>query len=131
MTSSPLTAAATERVNEAEIAWLTTLRPDGSPHTTPVWFVHIAGLIWVATGTQNTKVRNVAQDPRVSLAIDGTADAPLVAQGAAALIDTADAEPRVSAAFSAKYDGWDIHDTSVDGRRTLVKIDVSRWLLTG
>ncbi|WP_262286823.1 pyridoxamine 5'-phosphate oxidase family protein [Micromonospora sp. MA102] len=26
-------------------AWLCTLRPDGSPHLTPVWFVYAGGLV--------------------------------------------------------------------------------------
>ena len=127
----PLSDESARRVSEADVAWLTTLRPDGSPHTTPVWFVFDGSVISVATAARNAKVRNLRRDPRVSLAVDGSAAAPLVAQGKAALVAVGEASAGTVAAFAAKYDGWDIRDASVDGERVLVTIRVERWLLTG
>ena len=128
---SPLSAAARRRMDQADVAWLTTLRPDGSPHTTPVWFVFDGSVISVATAARNAKVRNLRRDPRVSLAVDGSAAAPLVAQGRAALVAVEEASGGTVAAFAAKYDGCDIRDASVDGERVLVTIRVERWLLAG
>jgi PPOX class probable F420-dependent enzyme len=127
----PLSDESARRVSEADVAWLTTLRPDGSPHTTPVWFVFDGSVISVATAARNAKVRNLRGDPRVSLAVDGSAAAPLVAQGSAALVAVGEASAGTVAAFAAKYDGWDIRDAFVDGERMLVTIRVERWLLTG
>lgn len=126
-----LTVAAVDRVNESKTGWLTTLRVDGSPHTTPVWFVYESNFIWVATGVGNVKVRNARNDPRVSFAIDGTADSPLVAQGNVDLITPQQAGSLVLGAFERKYDGWDIQDDSIDGERVVITIHVSRWLLIG
>ena len=131
MANDGLSAEAASRVSKARIGWLTTLRPDGSPHTTPVWFVFDEKSIWIATGHRNVKVANVRSDPRVSIAIDGSAAAPLVAEGNAELMDVAATDRGVVAAFAEKYDGWDIGDESVDGARVVVRVIVSRWLLAG
>jgi PPOX class probable F420-dependent enzyme len=127
----PLSPESARRVGEVDVAWLTTLRPDGSPHTTPVWFVFDGAVISVATAARNAKVRNLRGDPRVSVAIDGTAAAPLVAQGSATFVPAGESAAGIAEAFARKYDGWDIRDESVDGERVLVQIRVDRWLLAG
>ena len=131
MANNGLSAEAASRVSEARIGWLTTLRRAGSPHTTPVWFVFHEESIWIATGRRNVKAANMRSEPRVSIAVDGSADAPLVAEGKAELMDVAATSRAVVAAFAEKYDGWDIGDESVDGPRVVVKVIVSRWLLAG
>jgi hypothetical protein len=47
--------------------WLTTLNEDGSPHVTPVGAIWLDGTFWFQTGATR-KGRNVARDPRCSLA---------------------------------------------------------------
>jgi len=95
-----LSEAATQSLEERLIAWFTSLRSDGSPHTTPAWFIFDENFIWIASGQRNRKVANVLGDPRVIL--DGLA---------------------------RKYDGWDARDNSIDGERVLLKISIDRWLL--
>lgn len=114
--------------------WLTTLRPDGSPHTTPVWFVRDADVVWVATSRAAVKTRNLEHDPRVSLALDGTAAAPTVGEGRAVVHDLSgprgrEAHAAVLAAFAERYAGWDAADPSRYGARVLVEVVVERWLL--
>ena len=127
------------RLGLEQVVWLTTLRPDGSPHVTPVWFVLLGGgaggtgaaaTWWVATGATNVKVTNLRHDPRVALAL--TLDQrPVVAEGRAEL--HADTFPAaVVRAFADKYDGWDVEQREPDGApRLLVQIPVTRWLLQG
>lgn len=58
-------------VRKPRIAVLATVRPDGSPHVTPVWYRYDeAGdfLVMVDRGSQ--KQRNIERDPRVELCID-------------------------------------------------------------
>jgi PPOX class probable F420-dependent enzyme len=50
-------------------AGFTTLMPDGSPQTTPVWVDIQAGEIWVNSALGRRKDKNVRRDPRVALAI--------------------------------------------------------------
>ena len=46
-----------------------TLRPDGSPHVTPVWFYYDGTKVLVISNPSAVKVRNIRHDPRVSLCI--------------------------------------------------------------
>ncbi len=51
----------------AEIFWITTVRPDGRPHVTPlvaVWHEHA---LYFCTGPEERKGRNLAQNPQVVL----------------------------------------------------------------
>lgn len=119
-----------DRLEREKNAWLCTVRPDGSPHLTPVWFVFRDDTWWIGSGLRNVKVRNMAADPRVSLALqDG--DAPIVAEGRAQ-IHRGDFPDDIVAAFGEKYDSWDV--TAVvqpGGERVLLEIPVGRWLLAG
>jgi PPOX class probable F420-dependent enzyme len=125
----PLTPA--ERLATSRLAWLVTVRPAGTPHTTPVWFVHEGAELWIGSPAASVKVRNVRARPQVSVAIDGTGAAPLVAEGTATVDGDLAGHPHVLEHFRRKYDGWDVSDESVDGPRVLVRITVVRWLLGG
>ena len=118
------------RLTAGRTLWCCTLRPDGSPHLTPVWFVHRRGAFWIGTAARSVEVRNVRADPRVSLALpDG--DAPVVAEGSARL--HTDAYPDdVVVAFAARCDGWDVRDPLGDGTPgALLEVPVRRWLTAG
>lgn len=117
-------------VADALCGWLTTLRRDGSPHTSPVWFLFIDGTFWIASSTVNVKVKNVMRDPRVSLAVDGTGAEPYVAQGRVIVHPSIEDFPHLVALLATKYDGWDATDESQDGPRVLLEVLVDRWLLT-
>lgn len=117
------------RLAAERVGWLCTLRSDGSPHLTPVWFFHTESTLWVATSAWTVKARNVSRDARVSFALpDG--DAPLVAEGLATVV-TVDVPVEVVAGFAAKY-GWSITDPGPDGHPpVLMRIPVRRWLMVG
>ncbi|RSS38598.1 pyridoxamine 5'-phosphate oxidase family protein [Streptomyces sp. WAC08241] len=70
-TSPELSAAAEDFLAENRLCTFTTLRPDGSPHVTPVRFTWDgeAGLARVMTAATRRKARNVRAAPggRVSL----------------------------------------------------------------
>jgi len=119
-----------ERLRHEWHAWLCTLRPDGSPHVSPVWFVFHEATLWVGSSVRNKKVRNLARDPRVSVALEGGA-APVVAEGLAT-IHHGDFPTGIVEMFASKYDGWDV--TALyprEGARVLLQIPVARWLLAG
>ncbi|MEU1083992.1 pyridoxamine 5'-phosphate oxidase family protein [Streptomyces sp. NPDC005908] len=117
------------RLAEERNVWLCTVRPDGSAHVTPVWFVYGRSRWWIGADERAVKVRNVRAEPRVSLALeDGRS--PVVAEGDATVI--LDAFPReVVAAFREKY-RWDVAaPTSPGSARVLLEVRVRRWLLAG
>lgn len=97
---------------DANYAVATTLRPDGSPHSTVVWVELVDGVPSFNTTTARVKRENLGNDPRVALlvvaggdfyrwvSVDGTAE--LVGEGAEEQIDR----------LSRKYDGkpWQYRD---------------------
>lgn len=54
---------AREAVERAEIFWLSTVRPDGRPHVTPVIAVWIEDALYFSTGEGERKRRNLAENP--------------------------------------------------------------------
>jgi hypothetical protein len=65
--------------------WLATVNEDGSPHVTAVGALGLAGTFWFQTGTGTRKGRNVARDPRCSVAVS-IRDADVVIEGDAARV---------------------------------------------
>jgi PPOX class probable F420-dependent enzyme len=65
-----LTPVQLKHVQKPYIATLATVRPDGSPHTAPVWYRYTEGAFLVLTERSSRKARNIAHDPRVELCID-------------------------------------------------------------
>ncbi len=116
------------RLGGERVGWLSTLRPDGSPHLTPVWFVYLLGSLWVGTSANTVKVRNVSGDPRVSFALqDG--NAPVVAEGTVAVLRSRSPAEVVGALLS-KY-GWEFGAVAQGPAPVLLRITVGRWLMTG
>lgn len=56
-------AAGLEQLRAADTFWLSTVRPDGRPHVTPLIAVWHAGALWFATGPEERKARNLAENP--------------------------------------------------------------------
>lgn len=44
-----------------------TVNPNGTVHSVPVWYRYEGEAFWVITGTDQWKTRNLRRDPRVSL----------------------------------------------------------------
>ena len=64
-TTTEAGARADRRLQEEEVAWLTTVRPDGQPQSVPVWFLWDGEtfLIYSQPGQQ----KNIGRNPRVGL----------------------------------------------------------------
>ena len=57
---------------QPRIAHLATLRPSGTPHVAPVWFLWDQGRAWVMANGGAVKVRNIKGNPAVTLSISST-----------------------------------------------------------
>lgn len=55
-------------------AFVTTLYPDGSPHTTIVWVDHDGENVTFNSAAGRLKVRHLRRDPRLSVAVHDPAD---------------------------------------------------------
>lgn len=60
------------RLREDIIGWLTTVRPSGQPDSVPVWFLWDGETILVYSRPEQTKMHNIAQNPRVTFTVDDT-----------------------------------------------------------
>ena len=86
----------------ARTTWLTTVNPDGSPHMTAVGALWLDGAFWFQTGATR-KARNVARDPRCSLAVS-IRGADVVIEGDAVRVTGADEIARIAKAWADN--GW-------------------------
>jgi len=83
--------------------WLTTLDADGAPHTTGVGAEWQDGSWWFETGRGTRKGRNLARDPRCSLAL-ALHEFDLVVRGTAEVVTDPAAVTRMAETWAA--DGW-------------------------
>ncbi|MET7647320.1 pyridoxamine 5'-phosphate oxidase family protein [Streptomyces sp. NPDC005426] len=60
-------AGARRLLSEAELYWLSTVRPDGRPHVTPLIGVWWQGALHFCTGPEERKARNLAANDEVVL----------------------------------------------------------------
>ena len=49
---------------------IATVKKDGSPHVTPIWYMLDRGKLIVNTTTDRVKYHNMERDPRVSFVVD-------------------------------------------------------------
>ncbi|MBI2912873.1 MAG: PPOX class F420-dependent oxidoreductase [Chloroflexi bacterium] len=51
------------------VAVLATLGPDGGAVLTPIWYLYRDGLLYMRTGRDSVKAKNVGRDPRVTVCV--------------------------------------------------------------
>ena len=102
----------------AELYWITTVRADGRPHTTPLVGVWHDGAFWFCTGRSEQKHRNLGASADVTVAT-GTntwqAGTDVIVEGTAERVTGLDTLSAVAAAYLEKYgEAWRF-DASEDG----------------
>ena len=92
------------RLREDIIVWLTTVRPDGRPHTVPVWFWWDGEAVTIFGQPGTTKVRNLQTNPRVTLALEtrDEGEEVIIIEGTAELLNQS-SDLVMSPGFAAKY----------------------------
>jgi PPOX class probable F420-dependent enzyme len=65
---------AEERLERSHSFWLSTTRPDGSPHAMPVWGVWLGDALLFDTHPLSQKVRNLAHEPRAVAHVESADD---------------------------------------------------------
>ena len=103
---------------------VTTLRPDGSPHSTVVWVDQEDGEVSFNTAYGRAKPSNLEQDPRVSLVvIDPNDTYKWIAVDGRASLTTDGADGQIDR-LAKKYLGKDEYPwRKADEERVTVKID--------
>jgi hypothetical protein len=110
-------ARAHEGLRAAEVFWLSTVRPDGRPHVTPLLSVWLDDALYFCTGPTERKARNLLRNPHCVLTT-GCATLgeglDLVVEGDAARVTDDARLVRIADAYLAKY-GSDWHFVVRDG----------------
>ena len=105
------------RIEEAELFWLSTVRPDGRPHVTPVIAVWLDGASYFCTGPDERKAKNLAANPRCILTtgsneLDEGLD--VVIEGEVERVSDDGRLSQIAEAYEAKY-GSEWHFDVRDG----------------
>ncbi|MEU3827488.1 pyridoxamine 5'-phosphate oxidase family protein [Streptomyces sp. NPDC029080] len=106
---------ARRQLEAAEIFWVSTVRPDGRLHVTPVIAAWHDGALYFSTGPQEQKARNLAHDAHCALTTGGnslTEGLDLVVEGTARQVADPELLEEVITAYEAKYGP---HITSPEG----------------
>lgn len=93
-----------ERLRTAEYVWFTTVRADGMPQPTPVWFIWQDDTFLIYSMPDAQKIKNLRHNPKVALSYSGSSDASdyLVIMGEAR-VDAAAPPVNQNAAYVEKY----------------------------
>jgi nitroimidazol reductase NimA-like FMN-containing flavoprotein (pyridoxamine 5'-phosphate oxidase superfamily) len=89
----------------AELYWLSTVRPDGRPHVTPLLGIWLEGALYFCTGPDERKARNLAANRHCVLTtgrntLDGL---DLVIEGTAEAVRERGELGRVADTYESKY----------------------------
>jgi Pyridoxamine 5'-phosphate oxidase len=93
---------AEERLITSHNYWFSTARPDGRPHTMPVWGVWSGNYFYFSTGRDSRKARNLAANPFCVITTESGAEAVIV-EGQANEIPFARLPAAIADAYQEKY----------------------------
>jgi ribosomal protein L24E len=79
---------AEQRLKKSHNYWITTVKPDGSPHTMVVWALWQDGRLLFSTGSKSRKSRNLARNPNCVACTEDAHEA-VIAEGIAEIADVA------------------------------------------
>ncbi|MBN2622873.1 MAG: PPOX class F420-dependent oxidoreductase [Acidimicrobiales bacterium] len=108
-------------------AAVTTLMPDGTPQTTPLWIDADGEHLLLNTEVHRQKYRNLSRDPRVTVTIIDAANPYVYAEVRGEVVETVtgpEARAHIDQ-LSQKYTGND-YGNPIQSERVIVKVAPSR-----
>jgi nitroimidazol reductase NimA-like FMN-containing flavoprotein (pyridoxamine 5'-phosphate oxidase superfamily) len=130
-------SVATQVLEQAELYWITTVRPDGRPHVTPLVGVADDGAVYFCTGLEEQKGRNLEGNPHVAITTGNNTWAEgldVIVEGTAVRLEDQEGLQRLADAYEAKYGSvwhWDVRDgmlTSGDNEAAAFRIEPAKVL---
>ena len=92
---------AEQRLKKSHNYWITTSKPDGSPHTMVVWGLWQDGCFVFSTGSKSRKAQNLARNPNCVVCTEDAAEAVIV-EGLAEIAHV-DARRKMLPTYERKY----------------------------
>ena len=108
---------AEQHLRQAELYWISTVRPDGRPHVTPLIAVWSDGALYFCTGAEERKALNLSENPHCVLTTgndDLTDGLDLVVEGDAVAVRDDRRLRKLAGEWADKY-GEDWHFDVRDG----------------
>lgn len=92
-------------IDDAEVFWLSTVRPDGRPHVTPLLAVWHGDAMYFCTGPGERKAKNLQQNPNCILTTgqNGLDGLDLVVEGRAVEVGDGAELEQVADSYESKY----------------------------
>ena len=93
------------QIDVAQVFWLSTVRPDGRPHVTPLLAVWHDDAMYFCTGPEERKAKNLKENPHCILTTgqNGLDGLDVVIEGHAAEVSDAADLGQVANAYESKY----------------------------
>jgi nitroimidazol reductase NimA-like FMN-containing flavoprotein (pyridoxamine 5'-phosphate oxidase superfamily) len=95
-------AWAEQRLLTSHNYYLTTVRPDGTPHVMPLWGIWVDDRLYFSTGAKSVKARNLAANAACVICTDDAAEA-VVVEGTASPLDDGARLKAISPHYALKY----------------------------
>jgi nitroimidazol reductase NimA-like FMN-containing flavoprotein (pyridoxamine 5'-phosphate oxidase superfamily) len=114
-------AEARRRLEQAQVYWLSTVRPKGRPHVTTLLAVWLDGALYFCTGASERKAKNLARNAHCVLTTGNNVlneGLDLVVEGEAVRVTDTARLQRVADAYESKYgSGWrfKVRDGAIEG----------------
>ena len=93
---------ASDRLTKSRQYWISTVRPDGSPHVMVIWGLWYDGAFYFSTGHKSRKARNLAENPRCVICNDDSGEAVIV-EGETEVFKNPAVLKKLYAAYKRKY----------------------------
>lgn len=93
---------ADDRLRKSHNYWITTVKPDGSPHTMVIWGLWLDGGFYFSTGRESRKARNLTENSHCIIASE-RADQAIIVEGIAEEVMDVDFRRNFLKIYERKY----------------------------
>jgi uncharacterized pyridoxamine 5'-phosphate oxidase family protein len=93
---------AEQRLKQSHNFWISTTRPDGTPHTMVVWGLWLDGAFYFSTGRRSRKSKNLTANPKCVICTE-KADEAVILEGSAEEVAERAQIARVLRKYERKY----------------------------
>lgn len=114
-----------DRFDQSQYCWVSTVRPDGRSHATPIWHVWHQGRIYLVTKESSVKVANIRVNANVAVTHPDPSHA-IIFEGQARTIEGK--TELLQPFFKEKYD-WDI--VTDEEYKSVIEITPSKLMAWG
>ena len=97
---------ARERISKSHNYWLTTVRPDGVPHTMVIWGIWLDGAYYFSTSATSPQGPQSSAESKLRCLHENAEEAVIV-EGVARKLDDDKIPPQAFTDYKAKY-GWEL-----------------------